>query len=260
MNPEFAAAVTAARQAGALLRAGFAAGSAVRSDAGRDLKLEADVEAERVILAALRGASPHPILSEESGADSGFSTDGRYWVVDPLDGTLNYGRRLPLCCVSIALWERDRPVLGVVHDFLRDECFTGEVGRGTACNDAPVRVSAVARADQAVLATGFPNARDFGDAALLDFVKDAQRFKKLRLLGSAALSLAWVAAGRADAYREDDIWFWDVAAGLALVAAAGGMFTLASGRSRFQNHVLAHNGHLRASRPKTDLSCSAPAS
>lgn len=250
MNPDLALAVSAARQAGALLRAGFAAGSAVRSEAGRDLKLEADVEAERVILATLRGASPHPILSEESGADPGFSTDGRYWVVDPLDGTLNYGRRLPLGCVSIGLWERDRPLLGVVHDFLRDECFTGEVGRGAACNDAPIRVSAFARPDQAVLTTGFPNARDFGDAALLGFVKDAQRFKKLRLLGSAALSLAWLAAGRADAYREDDIWFWDVAAGLALVAAAGGAFTCAPGRSRFQRHVFAHNGHLPQGRPE----------
>ncbi len=228
-----------AREAGAVLGARGEAMDGVRSDEGHDLKLAADVFAESVILDRLRAGSPYPILSEEQGADPGFTRSGLHWVVDPLDGTLNYGRRLPLACVSIGLWNGEMPVLGVVHDFERDETFAGEVGLGTTCNGARVTTSSVVEPSKAVLATGFPSARDFGDAPLLDFCRRVQRFKKVRLLGSAALSLAWLAAGRVDAYAEEDIWFWDVAAGLALVVAAGGNIECRPGTARHQHRVAA---------------------
>ncbi len=93
-----------------------------------------------------------------------------------------------------------------------------------------------------MLATGFPSARSFDDSALLEFCRQFRLFKKVRLFGSAALSLAWLAAGRLDAYAEDDIWFWDVAAGLALVAAAGGRFRRTAGAGSFQERVWAWNG------------------
>jgi len=228
-----------ALEAGRILRSRSADLNGVREDQGKDLKLQADVRAEEAILQRLQAATDFPILSEESGASIGFRTDAEYWVIDPLDGTLNFSRRLPLSCVSIGLWRGEQPLLGVVHDFERDETFTGLVGDGAACNGTPIRVNSVTETAKAVLATGFPSGRDFGDAPLLAFCRKVQGFKKVRLLGSAALSLAWLAAGRLDAYAEDDIWFWDVAAGLALVTAAGGEFRKEPGSRRFQHRVIA---------------------
>lgn len=251
MTSLLAQVIRIAEDAGALLRDGFARGSAIRSDTGRDLKLEADVRAERLILAALRELAPYPVLSEEQGADAGFSAEREHWIVDPLDGTLNFARRVPLCCVSLALWRDVHPVLGVVHDFIRGETFAGCLGPGTGTRTPAtgawsgghaIRPSRVDRLDQAVLGTGFPSARAFDEASLVGFCRQVQQFKKVRLLGSAALSLAWVACGRLDAYAEDDIWLWDVAAGLALVAAAGGSIECQPGSTPFQKRVRATNG------------------
>ncbi len=237
----------AARAAGHLLRTEFALAPEpgdVRSEAGRDLKLQADVRAEALILERLATAAPLPVLSEESGASPDFDSAGDHWVVDPLDGTLNFGRRLPLCCVSIGLWRGEAPVLGVVHDVVTGETFTGLVGQGAFQDGRAMATSSVAEAAGAVFATGFPSGRSFEEAPLLDFVRKVRVYKKVRLLGSAALSLAWLAAGRVDAYGEEDIWFWDVAGGLALVAAAGGAFVCEPGTRPYQKRVLAHNGRL----------------
>lgn len=255
MNSLLAQVAHLAEDAGALLREEFARGSAVRSEAGRDIKLEADVRAERRILAGLRALAPHPVLAEEQGADPSFSTEREYWVVDPLDGTLNFSRRVPLCCVSIALWRGPRPVLGVIHDFIRGETFSGlcaasasptfaATAAGAWNATGPIHPSRVNSLSQAVLGTGFPTGRRFDEASLLAFCREVQQFKKVRLLGSAALSLAWVACGRMDAYAEDDIWFWDVAAGLALVAAAGGAIECRPGSQPHQRCVRATNGAL----------------
>jgi myo-inositol-1(or 4)-monophosphatase len=210
----------AALGAGELLTRLRAGELAVDSDAGRDIKLAADRQAEAAILETL-AASSYPVLAEESGASSP-QADGPRWIVDPLDGTVNFKRGLDLCCVSVALWEGDNPLLGVVYDFNRRELFSGLVGQGAWRNGEPIRVSAVTDPAKAVLGTGFPVNRDFASPGLSRFIERVQAFKKLRLLGSAALSLAWVACGRIDAYCEEDIMLWDVAAGLALVAAAGG--------------------------------------
>lgn len=234
----------AAREAGQLLRERPSSADAVRAEVGKDLKLEADLLAERHILRQLRAGTSFPVLSEEDGADAGFSTDREHWVVDPLDGTLNFGRHLPLTCVSVGLWKAEAPVLGVVYDFERDELFSGHVGQGAFCNGEPIRVSSVSSIAKAVLATGFPSGRRYDDAALMGFCRKVQAYKKVRLLGSAALSLAWLAAGRLDAYAEDDIWYWDVAAGLALVTAAGGHCRRSPGSSRFQFRVMAWAEHL----------------
>lgn len=210
----------AARRGGALLRQWRTGELVVDSDAGRDIKLRADREAEAVILETLAAAG-YPTLAEESG-ETGEASQGPRWIVDPLDGTLNYKRGIDLCCVSIALWEDDRPLLGVVYDFHREELFSGLVGQGAWRNEVAIRVSEVGESARAVLGTGFPVSRDFASPALARFIGRVRAFKKLRLLGSAALSLAWVACGRIDAYCEEDIMLWDVAAGIALVAAAGG--------------------------------------
>lgn len=215
---EIEVAIAAAEAAGEYLKG--AAGQRALADDGRDIKLEADREAEARALAVLSEKSSFGVLAEESGEHGEVS--GFRWVVDPLDGTLNYNRGLPLSSVSIGLLRDETPVVGVVFDFHRDELFSGAVGEGAWCNRRAISVSETAEGSRAVLATGFPTYRDFGDASLLEFVHHVQRFKKVRLLGSAALSLAYVACGRMDAYAEDDIMLWDVAAGLAIVSAAGG--------------------------------------
>jgi myo-inositol-1(or 4)-monophosphatase len=244
MNRNLHAAVTAALDAGDFLKAEFRRGSMVRTEVGKDIKLEADVIAEERILASLRASTCHPILSEEAGADPDFDADGYYWVVDPLDGTFNFSRRLPLCCVSIGLWRADLPVLGVIHEFLTGRTFSGVVGEGAWVDDQPLTVSGVQQRTRAALATGFPSGADFSDRSLMQLIHGVQTYKKVRMIGSAALSLAYVAEGAMDAYREEGIYFWDVAAGLALVQAAGGSYFTRPTSRRWQLDVFASNGRL----------------
>lgn len=188
----------------------------------RDVKLQADCESEKIILDCISSASPYPLLAEESGEHDLAAGDTPFWIIDPLDGSLNYSRGIPFFCVSIALWQGQQPLLGVVYHINSDELFSGIVGQGAWCNDRIISVSTTASPKEAMLATGFPVNRDFHSESLQRFLRDVQQFKKVRLLGSAALSLAYVAAGRVDAYYEDDIMLWDVAAGIALIKAAGG--------------------------------------
>lgn len=211
----------AAQAAGRLLKSLDASNLTVLSDTPRDIKLAADRQAEALILSQL-GGSGYAILAEEGGAHGAVDGEAPVWVVDPLDGTMNFSRGIPLCCVSIALLVAGEPVLGVVHDFNRGETFSGIAGEGAWLNGQPMQVSSVSSADRAILATGLPAGGDFDGAALQWLAEDMQRFRKVRMLGSAALMLAYLAAGRVDAYREDDIMLWDVAAGLALVRGAGG--------------------------------------
>lgn len=216
----------AARAAGARLSKIMRGHKEVLSDTARDIKLQADRDAERIILDLLQEHSTHPVLAEESG-EHGAPGEGPFWVVDPLDGTLNFSRGIPMCCVSIALVERQSPLLGVIYDFNHEELFFGIVGGPSGILDRdgverPLAVSAVRDSRKGILATGFPANRDYGDAALQEMFMEIKRFKKVRMMGTAALMLAMVASGRVDAYAEDEIMLWDVAAGLALVKAAGG--------------------------------------
>lgn len=218
---ELAIAEDAAREAGALLR-DMARGPRVVLDAsGRDIKMAADRETEAQILARL-APSGYTVLAEEGGAQGEVSETEPLWVVDPLDGTMNFSRGIPFYCTSIALMVGEEPVLGVVHDPLRAETFSGLAAGGCWLNGTPVQVSTVTDPAQAVLATGLPTFGDYSEAHLTEFALRLGRFKKVRMLGSAALMLASVAAGRVDAYGEDNIMLWDVAAGLALVRGAGG--------------------------------------
>ena len=219
-------------------------GREVRSDLGREVKIVADVVVERVVIEALHAGSPFPILSEEAGGVPGETAGPLRWVVDPLDGSVNFARGIPLSAISIGLVDGDEPVLGVTLDPLRGELFAGIVGEGAWLDGAPIRTSEVATPREAVLCTGFPAASDFSSDAVASFVQAVQTFRKVRLLGSAALSLAWVACGRADAYAERDIRLWDVAAGLALVRAAGGAVSAEPGREALTRMVRATNGRL----------------
>lgn len=208
----------------------------------RDIKLEGDIRLNRVIVRQLQEKSPYPILSEEEGfSKEKVNNNENIWIVDPLDGSLNFSRNIPLSCISIALWNEMQPLLGVIYDFNRNEMFTGIVAEGAWLNDIPIKVGDAVRKNEAVLCTGFPVSTDFAESALLHFVKNIQSYKKVRLLGSAALSLAYVASGRADAYQESDIAIWDVAAGIAIVKAAGGTVRFRPSKMRNRFIVMAAN-------------------
>ncbi len=208
----------------------------------RDVKIEGDIRLNRLIAKRLKESAPYSVLSEEEGFSEGKLGNKKYrWIVDPLDGSLNFSRDIPLSCISIALWREMQPLLGVIYDFNRDEIFTGLVTEGAWLNGAPIKVGAVMRENEAVLCTGFPVGTDFAESALLNFVKDIQSYRKVRLLGSAALSLAYIASSRADVYQENDIAIWDVAAGITIVMAAGGIVHFRA--SKVKNRLIVKAGN-----------------
>ena len=235
-------AVEAAHAAGKILVSDQASFGVI-GNAGKDLKSEADLAAEKAIFSILDPCGI-PTLSEESRSKTDIFHSGKAWIVDPLDGTLNYTRGLPMFCVSIGLWENGRPTFGVIHEPLAGRTFVGHVGHGATLNERPITTAAVADPAQAILCTGFPTGRSYESEGLHRFVQSVQRFKKVRLLGSAALSLAYLSAGCVDAYYEQDIWLWDVAAGLAIVAAAGGQVSFGPWSTELKSSVIATNGQL----------------
>ena len=237
-----AVAEEASRRAGAYLEAARTATATVLAEPGRDVKLTVDHEAEALILAVLGKRSDIPILSEERGWVGGEPDPGDVrWLVDPLDGSMNYLKGIPMCCVSIALWAGDVPLLGAVYDFNHHEMFSGVAGKGAWLNGDAIHPSAVATVDRAVLSTGFPVGMDLWAGDLGAFIEQVRAYKKIRLLGSAALSLAYVAAGRVDAYFERNIKLWDVAGGLAVLHAAGGRIVSRPGGDGVMMTVYAGN-------------------
>ena len=221
----FDLAVTAARAAGEKLRHGASNLRHVTFQDAKDVKLQADQECEQLIRRLFAEKGNLPVIGEEEGGDAAWlERNELYWIVDPLDGTSNYLRYNPGCCVSIGLWRGSEPILGVIYDFNRDELFTGGADRALTLNQQPVTPQWVNDMRQAVLFTGFPEKFDFSDERLKAFIADTQRFKKIRMIGTSALALAYVAVGRGDVYFEKPIKLWDVAAGLALIKAAGGAF------------------------------------
>ena len=206
----------AAEAAGRLLQDRFGHAE-VNARTGRDIKLLEDRLAQDLIVESLRERGDEPVLTEENGWIGQPPAQGQaYWVVDPLDGSYNYSCGIPLCCVAVALCRDETPLAGCVHDFIRGETFE-------AATSGPLRLNGrglgPVHRPAAVLATGFPVAGEHSADAIGHHLG---QWRKLRMLGSAALSLAWVAAGRLDAYSEDGIRWWDVAAGMALVEGSGG--------------------------------------
>ena len=191
----------------------------------------------RIKIDCLKRQCDIPVLTEESG-ELGIIGDGLYWIVDPIDGTYNFLKGLELCCVSVALWEGDRPVLGVIYEFKSDKMYSGIVGEGAWCNGEPMHTSQTDTLGKASLATGFPVYRDYSDQALVKFTESVKCFKKIRMLGTAATSIAYVASGKIDVYMEEDIMLWDVAAGVALVLAAGGTVMLEQGRDKWARKTM----------------------
>ena len=231
----------AARIAGKYLLEIWDEASTILASKGKDIKLKGDLESEKRIINYLEQNSPYPILSEERGKNVEFliREDTIYWILDPLDGSLNYSRSTPLACVSLALWKGQKPILGVVYDFNRDELFSRIVGSDLTVNSKNVKSVFKPKAKKdSVIATGFPSGRSYDEDSLLPFLIMVQKYKKVRLLGSAALSLAWVAIGRFDVYSEEGIYLWDIAAGLALVEVDQ-IYIEKISRAKYKYYVLA---------------------
>jgi myo-inositol-1(or 4)-monophosphatase len=188
----------------------------IDSEEGRDIKLALDKEAERMIISSLNSAFDYPFLSEEAGEVGVIVAGQPYWIIDPIDGTMNFSREIPLACISIALWKDDQPLLGVVYDFYRDELFSGLIDEGAWLNEKKISRPKKRTTDQSILMTGIPTFMAIDEASQKEFVSEIFRYKKVRMIGSAALSLCYVSCGRADAYFEKNIRLWDIAAGLAI--------------------------------------------
>jgi myo-inositol-1(or 4)-monophosphatase len=212
---------------------------------GRDIKLEADLILNRELTDRLSDTTDIQCMSEEDIGDPCIQNEESFWIVDPLDGSMNFSRKLPLYCVSVALWRGGSPVIGIIYDIERKTMYRASDGKATADN-AAIRIGQIEKPESAMLATGFPVLADFSRKSLHLFTSFSRRFKKVRMLGSAALSLAWVSEGRLDAYFERDIMLWDVAAGLAIVEAAGGEYMMLPGRHPYSFDVLAGNCQLVA--------------
>ena len=193
---------------------------------GREWKIRADQELELAILKVLQQGSDYPILSEESGFIAGEGN--RQWIVDPLDGSANFSRDLSFFCISVGLWEDDVPLLGAVLETSSNRFFTGIVGVGAWCNEDPIQPgnSAVTSASRAMFCTGLPAGFDHSPENIRTLIDACRNFSKIRMLGSAALMLCYVASGRCDSYWESRISLWDVGAALAIVKAAGGVTRL----------------------------------
>lgn len=212
-----------AREAGGILREGASHLREVEFQDPRDVKLRADRESEVLIRKRLAEAADFPVYGEEMGGDASLRERYEpYWVVDPLDGTYNFLRGSQLCAVSIGLMRGETPILGVIYDFNSDQMFSGAVAGCFRVNGVDTVPNWETHLDQAALATGFPSGMERSPARMEAFIGRIAPFKKVRMVGSAALALAYVAAGIYDVYFEESIRLWDVAAGLALVQAAGG--------------------------------------
>lgn len=182
-----------------------------------------------------------PVVSEESWIPDTGLPDTAFFVVDPLDGSLNFGRDSGPAAISLALWDKG-PILGVVIRLDTGDIFVGGPSLGARKNADPIRVSTVAQSSRATLATGFPSAFDFGNLPRsAQMMKTFANFGKVRMLGSAATSLCLVAQGSLDMYEEHNIRVWDVAAGLAIVEGAGGTTSWSEPPST-PMHVWASNG------------------
>jgi myo-inositol-1(or 4)-monophosphatase len=222
---ELAFALEVAAEAASLVHAGSGTAD-VREKERADLVTDIDEASERLIVGRLRERYPaDAIVAEETAASPASS--GRRWIVDPVDGTANFVHGHPFVAVSIALWDDAGPAVGVVHAPFLGEVFHAVRGGGAFVNGRPLRVSAVSEFGRSLLATGFPFKQGKGnlDAYML-LVADAVRSTHdVRRAGSAALDLAFTAAGRVDGYFEPGLAPWDIAAGILLVLEAGGRVT-----------------------------------
>src|SRR6266576_717993 len=263
-----ARAVAAARAAGRLIRRNLGAPKVVNTVTRHDIKLELDVRCQKLIERRLRAAFPKIALLGEEG-DAGAVDAKCRWVVDPIDGTVNFAYGIPHACVSIALQERSAKgqvpgvrskklltqratrntdhvtLVGVVYDPFQDELWTAVRGQRAWLNGKPIRVSRRGKLTEALVAMGFAKSQENLEKSLPYFNQLARRVLKVRSMGAAALALTYVATGRFDAYIERSISLWDIAAGGLILESAGGDFWREPIPGRHRFWMIASNGLLR---------------
>jgi myo-inositol-1(or 4)-monophosphatase len=265
-----ATAVEAALACGRIHRQYFRQDLEIHKKGRIDLVTAADLAAEKMFRQLVAARFPeHVVLGEEEAGGQPHGGAAFHWIIDPVDGTTNFAHGLALFCVSIALLIDGELQVGVVYDPISEELFTAERGQGSRLNGRPLRVSRTTTLVDAMLCTGFPyTVREDRAKQLKPFAAFLGEAQALRRLGSAALDLAYVAAGRFDGFWEEHLHPWDLAAGALLVLEAGGTVTGVDGTpfDVFGGHLTASNGVLhpamvdvivaarkRDSRPPADL-------
>tara|TARA_B100000886_G_C20316968_1_gene446383 strand:+ start:164 stop:916 length:753 start_codon:yes stop_codon:yes gene_type:complete len=211
----------------------------------KDTKLKADIESENLIKSIISSESTYPILAEESGKSSNDLGDV-FWVIDPLDGTSNYNRDIPICCVSIGLVIEMKPILGIIYDFNNDHMYSGDkFSNISKMNDISINVSQKSDKKESILITGLPHNTDYSDSSLNNMIKDMQDWQKIRMIGSAAIAACYIASGKAERYQETGIYLWDIVAGAAIVESAGGSAEILNKRENFQVDVIFSNSKVK---------------
>src|ERR1051326_1424951 len=257
-------AIGAARAAGELMRRHFRSPKKINSASQHDIKLEQDVRCQELIAKTLRGAHPRVAILGEEGVLGDTEADHR-WVVDPIDGTVNFTYGIPHCCVSIALQVRSSrfkvqnsrgkgsahpdalydTVAGVVYDPFCEELWTALRGRPAYLNGRIIRVSPRRRLNEAIVSIGFAKYKTTLAQMLPVLNRLVHRVRKIRIMGAAALAMTYVASGRMEAYVEAGIRLWDIAAGGLILECAGGDFWHEPMPGEHKFRVLANNGLLR---------------
>lgn len=244
----------AAHEAGGIMQHHFHENFKISSkETINDLVTEVDKLSEEAIVRIIREQYPdHYILSEEAGK---MVRDSEYkWIIDPIDGTVNYAHGVPICCVSIALEKNGKMLMGAVYNPFLKEFFFAEKGSGAVLNDHKITVSENDNINSAFLVTGFPYQwEDMKNDPLQVFSHYVKEGLPVRRLGSAAIDLCWVACGRFDGFWEHNLNAWDAAAGYLIVEEAGGKVTDFDGNeySPYQRRLLATNGLIHADLMKT---------
>lgn len=249
--------VEAAHAAGRIMQKNFRSIKVINETQRYDIKLELDVRCQETIAKTLRRKFPDFGLFGEEGT-TGDSESKYRWVVDPIDGTVNFAHEIPHAAVSIALQRRVsndaefphenyQTIIGVIYDPFVDELFTAIRGRSARLNGKPIYVSARSRLSECIITMGFAKNKASLDAMLPVFQALSYKVRKIRLMGSAALALAYLAAGRLDAYLESSVRLWDIAAGGLIVECAGGDFYRRPiGKTEPTYQITVNNGRLRS--------------
>jgi myo-inositol-1(or 4)-monophosphatase len=206
----------------------------------REVKAEADIIIEKILLDKL-SISDLSILSEESGLIKSESNSNLRFIIDPIDGTVNFIRGICNCSISVALFDGNIPVFGILASYPSGIIAWGGKGIGAFIGEMPINVSSIKDTKKGVLCTGFPSRFEFNSKTILEQMNIMQSFNKVRMLGSASQSLLQVAQGSVEAYVESNIMIWDVAAGLAIVEGAGGEFRINKQDFNYPIEVIASN-------------------
>lgn len=239
--------IKAAEASGTLIRERFNGSFTVETkDGPNNLVTEVDKASEKLIMEIIRGQFPdHFILSEEIGEvvmDSSYK-----WIIDPIDGTINFAKAIPLCCVSIGIEKDGEVIMGAVYNPMMNEFFFAEKNKGATLNGKPIGVSEEPKVIHSCLVTGFPYTYlEMENGPLEVFGRLIRAGVPVRRLGSAAIDLCWVAAGRFDGFYEHHLKPWDSAAGFLMVEEAGGKVSGFKGQpfSPYQPQIVATNGHI----------------